>query len=145
MKQHGRFVLLVSAMLAFSSRTSVAGQVYGFGPSGIYSIDSATGATTLVSDPLVFHAGASRSAVPGVFYITSGVNLWTVDLFGNSNLVGPLINGTTDLAFDSSAGLYGIDPSGVYAIGGAFVGGAAGVNRGHYLRSRWWNLRGEQL
>ncbi|MBM3728622.1 MAG: hypothetical protein FJW40_24755 [Acidobacteria bacterium] len=109
-------MLLVAMVLAFDCQPMIAGSVYGFGPSGIYRVDSATGATARVNDNQLVTFGASRSAASVVFYITTGLNLWSQTFTGLAVPQTALWNGATDLAFSPTAGLFGIDALGVYRI-----------------------------
>lgn len=103
---------LLLGMLAFGSQPTLACRILGFGPGGIYNLNGGSG--QWIRENPIFTVGAT--GISGVFYITTGVNLWTMDLFGNNIPMGGFDRGGVDLALDSTLGLYGIDPSGLYRV-----------------------------
>jgi hypothetical protein len=107
-------------MAVMGGSTAFAGQILGFGdPYGpVYSIDAVTGNAVVVAPYSVRAFGASPSPVPGQFFITTGINLWTEDVFGgNTAVLGALDHGNVDLAYDAATGtLYGVDSTGLYTV-----------------------------
>ena len=114
-------LLLISSMALIRGSTAFATPILGFGyfpDQNVYNIDPVTGSTTVAGRSGVVSSGVSRSSVPGQFFVTTPVNLYSVDLlsmspapigFGNASFLGMVYRGGIDLAYDAATGtLYGV-------------------------------------
>ena len=107
-----KLVVILSLLPVMGGSPIFASLILGFG-SSVYAIDPATGNVSVYA-PGIGSINGVIQGPPGLFYLTTGVNLYAINLVGTRVEVGEGVIGN-DIASIPGAGFYAAYGSGIYS------------------------------